>query len=226
VGVLTVVILLGFVIPRLVTMFEDMGQALPLPTKILITISSGLRAYWWLIIALIGIAVFLYRRTAQSSQGRALMDNLKLKIIILGDIVLKTQISRLFRTLSLLLSSGVSIVSSLDLATSVVDNQVIKEQMLKFKEQIRSGESLAKCLKDSAVFPEFATNIIRVGEETGAMEKSLKQVADDYERQVDQSLKNISRLVEPAIILVMGLIVGFIVLSMLLPIFQINLIVR
>jgi type II secretory pathway component PulF len=154
------------------------------------------------------------------------MDNLKLKIIILGDIVLKTQISRLFRTLSLLLSSGVSIVSSLDLATSVVDNQVIKEQMLKFKEQIRSGESLAKCLKDSAVFPEFATNIIRVGEETGAMEKSLKQVADDYERQVDQSLKNISRLVEPAIILVMGLIVGFIVLSMLLPIFQINLIVR
>jgi type II secretory pathway component PulF len=226
VGVLTVVILLGFVIPRLVTMFEDMGQALPLPTKVLITVSSGLRTYWWLIIALIGIAVFLYRRAVSSTQGKALMDNLKLKIIILGDIVLKTQISRLFRTLSLLLSSGVSIVSSLDLATSVVENQVIKEEMLKFKEQIRSGESLSRCLKGSRVFPEFATNIIGVGEETGALEKSLKQVADDYERQVDQSLKNISRLVEPAIILVMGLIVGFIVLSMLLPIFQINLIVR
>ena len=226
VGVLTVIILLGFVIPRLVTMFEDMGQVLPLPTKILIGLSEFLRSYWWLIIITIGIFIFLSRRFYRNPQGRIFWDSLKLKIIILGEIFLKTEISRLMHTLSLLLSSGMTMIYSLDISTSVIENQVLKLELKKIKGQINEGVSFSQCLKDAKLFPDFVMNIVTVGEETGTLEKSLLRIADNYERDVDHYLKTLTRLLEPIIILVMGLIVGFIVLSMLLPIFQINLIVR
>ncbi len=226
VGAMTVIILVGFVIPRLVTMFEDMGQVLPLPTRILINLSGFLRHYWWLTLAIIFISMFLLRRLSHKPQGKIQLDKLKLRLPVWGEVVLKTEISRLMRTLSLLLSSGVSIVYALDIATSIAENQILKVEVQKFKGQINSGSSFSNCLKDSNLFPTFVTNIVSVGEESGTLEKSLWRIADDYEGQVDRSLKTLTRLLEPVIILVMGLIVGFIVLSMLLPIFQINLIVR
>lgn len=226
VGVLTVIVLLGFVIPRLVSMFEDMGQSLPLPTRILINLSASLRSYWWLIITCIGIIVFILRRVYATQQGRLFFDKLKLRLIIFGNIILKTEISRFMRTLSLLLSSGITIVYALDLSSSVVQNQVLSEQIQKFKERINQGANLSSCLKDSKLFPVLVTNILSIAEETGTLEKSLLRVADDYEREIDRSLKELSRLLEPIIILLVGLIVGFIVLSMLLPIFQINLMAR
>ena len=130
------------------------------------------------------------------------------------------------RTLSLLLSSGIPVVYALETATTTLDNQVLIAELQKFKERIREGESFSRCLTDSKLFPVFVTNIVTVGEESGTIEQALVRIADDYEREVDRSLKVLTRLLEPAIILAMGLIVGFIVLSMLLPIFQINLIVR
>ncbi|MBM3250051.1 MAG: type II secretion system F family protein [Candidatus Omnitrophica bacterium] len=226
VGCLTVAVLLGFVIPRLVTMFEDMGQALPLPTKILIGISGTLRSYWWLILIILATAAFLFRRALRSPEGKLAWDAFKLKTPVWGQISLKTEISRMMRTLSLLLSSGVAIVSSLDIASAVLENQVLKDEMRKFKDEISKGASFSRCLNDSKAFPVFVTDIVKVGEETGSLEKALMRIADDYGRDVDQSLKNLSRLLEPVIIVIMGLIVGYIVLSMLLPIFQINLIVR
>ena len=226
VGLSTVMILLIFVIPRLVTMFEDMGQALPLPTKMLIDLSSFMRSYWWLIIAVIGSGIFFLRRSLRTAEGRIIFDRMKLKIYIFGDITLKTEISRMTRTLSVLLSGGVSVISALDLSISVIANQVLKEEMTKFKEKIGQGVNFSRCLKESNLFPPFVTNIVTVGEETGTLEKALMRIADEYERDVDRTLKNLSRMLEPVIILVMGLIVGFIVLSMLLPIFQINLIVK
>jgi type II secretory pathway component PulF len=226
VGVMTVIVLLGFVIPRLVAMFKDMGQILPLPTRILINVSAFLRGYWWLVIAIIFIAVFLLKRTAKKPQGRIQLDRLKLKLPVWGEIVLKTEIARLMRTLSLLLSSGIPIVYALDISASTVGNQILRLEAGKFKGQISGGASFSKCLRDSAFFPTFVTNIVTVGEESGSLEKSLWRIADDYEIEVDRTLKVLTRLLEPAIILAMGLIVGFIVLSMLLPIFQINLIVR
>lgn len=226
VGALTVIILLTFVIPRLVTMFEDMGQVLPLPTRILIGLSGALRIYWWLILALIAISVFLLKRFSDKEGGRARLDRLKLKLWIWGGIVLKNETSRLMRTLSLLLSSGIPIIYALDISTLTAENQVLKQELEKFKEQINSGRSLSDCLKNSRMFPAFVTNIITVGEESGTLERSLLRIADDYEKEVDRSLKVLTRMLEPVIILVMGLIVGFIVLSMLLPIFQINIIAR
>lgn len=226
VGMLTVIILVGFVIPRLVTMFEDMGQMLPLATRILIGISNFLRLYWWFILALAVMFVFLLRRFQRSAGGRVLWDSFKIKLIIIGEIILKTNIGRLMRTLSLLLSSGIPIVLALDISTQVLQNEVLKLGVQKFKDEISTGLSFSSCLKKAKLFPRFVTNIVAVGEETGTLEKSLLRIADDYEKEVDRSLKTLTRLFEPLTILVIGLIVGFIVLAMLLPIFQINLIVR
>jgi type II secretion system protein F len=226
VSVLTVIVLLGFVIPRLVGMFEDMGQVLPLPTKILINLSAFLRTYWWFILAVIFVFIFLLRRIYHNPRGKVAIDGLKLKLPLTGEIVLKSEISRLTRTLSLLISSGMPIVYSLDIAMSVLNNEIIKAEVNKFKDRIAGGDSFSKCLSNSSLFPVFVTNIVNVGEETGTLEKSLLRIADEYERETDRTLKSLTRLLEPVIILVMGLIVGFIVLSMLLPIFQINLIAR
>lgn len=226
VSVLTIIALLGFVIPRLVSMFEDMGQALPLPTKILINTSGFLRNYWWLFAAFVVMAVFLLRRVYKSERGRIAMDGLKLKLPVLKDIVLKSDIGIMARTLSLLISSGMPIVYSLEVSSSVMSNQLLKNEVSGFKNEISAGASFSKCLTNSKLFPGFVTNIVTIGEETGTLEKSLLRIADDYERDVDRNLKSLTRLLEPVIILVMGLIVGFIVLSMLLPIFQINLIAR
>lgn len=226
VSILTVIVLLYFVIPRLVGMFEDMGQALPLPTQILINLSNFLRNRWWLILAIIFIFIFFLRRFYLSPGGRNLFDRLKLKIAIFGDIALKTEISRLSRTLSLLLSSGITIISALDISASILENQTLRAEAQKFRDDISGGSSLSRCLDGSKLFPKFVTNIIVVAEETGTLEKSLMRIADEYEREVDRTLKAFTQLLEPVIILVMGLVVGFIVLSMLLPIFQINLIAR
>ena len=226
VGMLTVIVLMGFVVPRLMTIFKDMGEALPLPTRILINTSEALRTYWWFILIIIGVTVLLLRRLYRSPQGKIVIDRLKLKTAIFGNIILKTEIGRLARTLSLLLSSGMPIVSSLDISTSVVGNQILRVEMEKFKDDISSGLSFSQCLKGSKWFPFFVVNIVAVGEETGTLEKSLLRIADEYEKEVDRTLKALTRMLEPVIILLMGLIVGFIVLSALLPVFQISFTVK
>ncbi len=226
VSALTICVLLMFVVPRLVSMFEDMGQVLPLPTRILINSSAFLKSYGWIIIAVIIAAAFLLRRLYLSPQGKILFDRLKLKTLFAGKIVLKTEISRMMRTLSLLLSSGVPITSSLEISVTVVENQILKAEILKFKEGISAGSSFSDSLKVSPFFPEFVTNIIAVGEETGRLDQAMQRIADDYEKELEKSLNAMTRMLEPVIILIMGLVVGFIVLSMLLPIFQINLIAK
>jgi len=223
VGVMTVIVLIGFVIPRLVVMFEDMGQVLPLPTRILIMLSQFLQGYWWLLLAILGMSVFLLNRFYSSPGGRMFCDRFRLKVAVLGDIALKTEVGRMSHTLSLLLSSGMTIIYSLDIVTSVIENQVLKIELINFKDKINEGLSFSQCLNESKLFPPLMADIVTVGEETGNLEKSLRRISDDYARDVDRSLKAISRMLEPVIILVMGLIVGFIVLAMLLPIFQINL---
>lgn len=226
VSVLTVIILLGFVIPRLVIMFDEMGQALPLPTKIIISISRLLQNYWWIILGLIGAGIFLFQGFAKSGPGRLRLDRTKLKLPIMGDIFLKNEIVRLMRTLSLLISSGIPVVQAMDISASLLRNTIIKSEIQKCKDRVTAGSSFSKSLDTTNFFPAFVTSIVSVGEETGNLDKTFSRIADEYERQVDRTLKTIVRLLEPIIILGMGLVVAFIVLSMLLPIFQINLTVR
>lgn len=226
VSILTVGVLLGFVIPRLSGMFADMGQALPMPTQILIAVSGFVRAYWWMMLAAAVAAFFAAQKVYKRPQARLRIDRFKLRLGLFGKVVLETQISRLSRTLSLLLSGGIAVVEAIDISTSVLTNQALALEVRAFKDQVSKGSSLSSCLKTSKLFPSYVANIVAVGEETGSIEKSLLRVAEDYEKEADGIVKTSTRLLEPVIILVMGLVVGFIVLSMLLPIFQINLIAR
>jgi len=226
VGILTVLVLMIVVVPGLTTMFKDMGQVLPLPTRILISLSDFLRGYFLFLVGLIIAAVFLLKKIYRSPQGRLALDKFKLKISILGQIILKTEISRLTRSLSLLISGGISITSALEISAASLGNKVLVAETEKFKEQIKNGASFSYALENSKIFPEFVRQIIIIGEETGSLDKSLVLIAEEYEKEVDRSLKTFARLLEPIIILVIGLVVGFIVLSMLLPIFEINFLVQ
>lgn len=226
VSALTVIALLVFVIPRLAAMFQDMGQALPLPTRMLIAVSDSLRSYWWLVVSAIFALIFFLRRMYKSPKGRLSWDAVRLRMAFFGPLGLKEESSRLMRTLSLLLSSGIAITAALDISASVLDNRALKLEVLKIKSQINSGSSLYQAFRQSKLFPELVISVISVGEEAGSLDKSLMRIALDYERQVSRALKDFIRLLEPVIILVMGLAVGFIVISMLLPIFQINLTVH
>ncbi len=226
VSIITVLVLLGFVIPRLVSMFSDMGQVLPLPTQILVNLSAFLRNYWLIIGLIIITVVFIIHQLYRKPEGRLIFDRFKIHMPGLGIIILKTEISRFVRTLSLLISGGIPIVYSLDVTASSIQNELLKKEVLAFKDKLSQGTSLSQCLKESQLFPSLVTNIVNTGEESGNLERALLRVAVDYEKEVDRVIKTLTRLLEPVIILIMGLVVGFIVIAMLLPIFQINLIVR
>ena len=226
VGVITVMLLLTLVIPRLGTMFQDMGQVLPLPTRMLIAISDVCHHYWMALL-LGGMAlVFLFNHWRATVNGKVAWDRFILRVPAFGETVHKSQIARLMQTLSLLVSSGMEILRSMDVAASVVDNIILKNELLLFKDKIRTGASLSRCLAASAFFPGLVTSVVAVGEETGTLDNAFARIAEEYAKDVERSLKVFTQLLEPVIILVMGVIVGFIVLAMLLPVFQINMIMQ
>ena len=221
VGIITIYILLTYAVPQLTSMFTETGETLPIATQILINISDTLRSYGWLII-LAGFGAVLAFKRAQNSKERIVLD----KPFLMGKIILKSEISRFMRTLSLLLESGVTILASLDAVTNTVTNTALKEEIQKASKDIKDGESLSSALKKSPYFPAYAVNIISVGEESGTIEKSLKRIAGSYEQELSRLIRTLTSLLEPVMILVMGIVVAFIVSAMLLPIFEINLIAK
>lgn len=225
VGIITIYILLTYAVPQLTSMFTETGETLPLATQILINISNTLKAYGWLILLAGFSAVFAFKR-ARNSKERFVLDRIFLNLPVMGKIILKSEISRFMRTLSLLLESGVTILASLDAVTNTVTNTVLKEEIQKASKGIKDGESLSSALKKSEYFPVYAVNIISVGEESGTIEKSLKRIAGSYEQELNRLIRTLTSLLEPVMILVMGLVVAFIVSAMLLPIFEINLIAK
>lgn len=223
---ITVYVLLTFIVPKLTSMFEEMGQTLPLATRILIGISGVLGRYWWLLLSLIVIAAFMFRRISKIPEQKLLFDRIILKLPVIGDIIQKSEIAHFVRTLSLLLESGVSMLVSLGAVGDTVTNKAIKGEIDKITQDIRDGISLSSAFTKSLYFPAYVSNIIKVGEEGGTLEKSLKRIAVSYEQELNRKVRALTSLLEPIMILIMGLIVAFIVVAMLLPIFQINLIAR
>ncbi|MDD4909292.1 MAG: type II secretion system F family protein [Candidatus Omnitrophica bacterium] len=222
VGSITVFVLLTFVIPKFVSMFEEFGETLPLPTAILISISAFFNSYYWLIALLAAIAVFIFKRIYGSDEGRLAIDSFKLRAPFFGNFNTKASIADFTRTLSALTGGGVSILSALEIAQNSAGNALLKQEIAAFREKIREGGKLSSCIAASAHFPTYVSNIVAVGEETGTMDKSLERIARTYEDEVDQVTKAMLTGLEPAMILIMGSVVGFIVIAMLLPIFQIN----
>ena len=221
VGLLTIFVLLTFGIPRLVSVFSDVGQALPLPTRILISISGGIRNYWYWFLIIIAFLFFLLRRVI--SMQKIIFDKFKLNLPILGDFLKKGMLARFSRTFATLLANGIPVFQALQIIIPAADNEIFKKELERIHTDIIAGSSFARSLKESYWFPAFMTNMITVAEKGGNLQEALLEVARFYERELAKTTKVMTSLLEPAIILVMGLLVGFIVMAMLLPIFQINL---
>jgi len=226
VGAVTIFVLLTFVIPRLTTMFEDLAQTMPLPTVILVNISGFLERFWWIIVLLSGFGGFYFKNFINSPEGKLWFDGIKIRLPVFGEFIKDVEIGRFARTLATLLESGVVIVSALQSVWTVLDNEVIKRDVRMASEDVSAGSSLSVALKKSRYFPESAMNMVVVGEESGRLEQSLHKLADVYERRSDQSIKTVTSLIEPILIVFIGSVVGFIVIAMLLPIFRMNLIIQ
>jgi len=220
-------LLMTFVVPKITGIFTDMHQTLPLITIILIAVSNFLKSFWWLILVLIAaaIAVFKYMTTATDA-GKRLWDSAKLKIPVWGQINRKIAIARFCRTLATLLQSGVPLLASMEIVRNVVNNILIGEAIGKASKDVEEGKGLAGSLTKSGLFPPLVTEMVAVGEQTGTLEKMLNRVATAYETETQSDIMVMTSLLEPLMILVMGLVVGFIVVSILLPIFEMNQLVR
>ncbi|MFA5099654.1 MAG: type II secretion system F family protein [Candidatus Omnitrophota bacterium] len=222
VGIGTIVFMLSFVMPRLAGMYSTMGQQLPLPTRILISVSSFMQHWFALVLFGFGMIALIVWRQAQTKAGRIVLGALVLKLPLFGPLVSKAELGRFCRTLELLLHSGLPILRALTITVPVLENEVIKQHLSRSYKDLEQGGSFSASLKTSRLIPPFMSNLISVGEESGRIDDALKEVADSYERDTDDALRVATSLLEPVMILGMGLIVGFMVMAMLLPIFEIN----
>lgn len=220
VGVGVVLFLTIAIIPTFVTMFTEVGVTLPVPTRIMVGISDFLKGFWWMNFLALLALVMIYKMWVRKDKGRYQSDKIKLRIPILGELVRKSSISRFARTLGTLITSGVPILQALLIVKDTAGNEVISRAMVAVHNSIREGESIAGPLGKSPVFPPMVVHMVAVGEETGALDNMLIKVSDAYDREVDITVNALTSVLEPVLILGMGLVVGFIVISMYLPIFQ------
>ena len=219
VAALAIAILLLFVIPTFESMFASFNQELPLPTRIVIGLSNFLQGYWlWLLIGGV-VAGVLFRRWIATSSGRLLFDRMLLRAPLLGSLVRKSAIARFTRTLSTLLSAGVNILEGMEITARTAGNRVIHDAVIESRASIAGGKSISEPLRQSGVFPPMVTQMINVGEETGDLDGMLGKIADFYEDEVDVAVESLLKALEPAMIVILGTIVGGMIIAMYLPIF-------
>jgi len=226
VGVATVFMLLAFFLPRIMELFQDY-PSLPLPTRMLISTSQFCSDNWYWIVIMLVLLWAIFKRLTALDRGRTMVDTLILKVPVIGKFVRQADIGRFARTLALLLEAGVAIDRSLLLSADTLKNAVLRAEIGTVRENtIQRGFSLSAGLKRTRYFPEFVANMCAVGEEAGRLDEALSEVASFYEKEVEQSNRVLTSLIEPILILVVGLIVGLIVAAMLLPIFEMGTSVR
>ena len=215
-------ILMVVVIPKITKIFEDRKATLPIPTKILLAISNFVRDYWWLLLLLVVIFVFSMVKYVKTDKGRLRWDRLMLDMPIVGKIQRMLSISRFSKTLSTLLQSGVPLLNALGIVRNIVNNRILALAIDDARVSIKEGESIAAPLKRSGEFPPLVIHMIAVGERTGQLEEMLNNVADSYQDQAENRINALTTLLEPLMIVFMGGAVGFMVVSILLPIMQLN----
>ena len=217
-----IVVMMNFVIPRFAQIFADAKQLMPLPTRILLAISAFTTDYWWIFLAVIVVTWIALRAYLQAEQGKVRWDEFKLRLPLLGSLVREIEVSRFARTFGTLLQSGVPVLAAVAIVKETVTNRVIAGAMVRLQEGVKRGEGISGPLRATGAFPSFSIHMAKVGEETGKLEEMLIRVADTYDERVRRTVKRLTSLLEPVLILSLGAIVGFIVLSMLLAIFSIN----
>jgi len=222
VAALSVILLLTFVVPQFSQLFEDAGQALPLATQIVIAMGNGLTQYWWLIFLLLAVVSLFIQGQLANQQSRLRWDRWFLVWPLVGDLVIKIETARLTRTLGTLLTNGVPMLRALSIAQGTLNNQLLVNKLQNVSTGMQEGKNLADPLLKSGHFPVLAIQLIRVGEETGSLEKMLLQIADIYDDEVQSTVQRLLALLEPALILSLGLIIAAIILSILMAILSIN----
>jgi general secretion pathway protein F len=218
--------LLGFVVPKVTRIFAEQKHDLPLPTRILLALSTGIAESWWMILALLVAALAAAVVALRRPGGRAWLDRRLLGLPGVGPILTRVAVARFARTLATLLGNGIPLLSALDLAGRVVGNRAMAGAIEEARGAIREGQGIAAPLRQSGLFPPLLTHMIAVGERSGDLEPMLARVADAYDQEVESVLGTLTAILEPAMIVVMGGVVLFIVLAILLPIFEINALVR
>lgn len=220
VAAIAIVVLLWKVIPVFQNMFASVNMELPGPTKFVIGLSAFLNAYWWaLIIGTVGF-VFFIKQAYKTSGGQLAIDKLMLKVPVLGDVLRKSAVSRFTRTLGTLISSGVSILDGLEITAKTSGNRVIQDAIMESRASIAGGESIAAPLQKSKVFPPMVISMISVGEQTGGLDEMLTKIADFYDDEVDTAVSGLLSLLEPIMIVFLGVVVGGMIVAMYLPIFD------
>ena len=227
VGSAVIFLLMTFLVPKITGIFADMHQTLPLVTIILIVISNFLKSFWWLILILLAVAVAAFRyMTTGTEGGKRQWDNAKLKIPVWGQINRKIAIARFSRTLATLLQSGVPLLAAMEIVRNVVNNIIIGEAIRKAGKDVEEGKGLSGPLAQSGIFPPLVTEMIAVGEQSGTLESMLNRIATAYETEAQANIMVMTSLLEPLMIVVMAILVAFIVVSILLPIFEMSQLVR
>jgi len=220
IALLVVIFLLTNVVPTFVSMFSDFGAELPLPTRILIGTSSFMESYWWLVGLIIIALIFLFRNYRKSPSGRLRTDAFILKIPQVGTMMQKIYLSRFSSTLSVLLSSGVDLLASLSIVEGVIGNKLYAQALTEARIKVREGSTLSEPLEKREEFPKLLVHMIKVGEESGAMSRMLDKVSMFYDREVDRSVEGVVSIIEPVIIVFLAIVVGFVVISIVMPMFD------
>src|ERR671923_226562 len=220
VAVIAIVVLLVFVIPTFEQMFASVNLALPLPTRVVIAMSRFLQGYWWAVLGATLLFGFMFKRYYATPGGKLNIDRLMLKMPVLGDVLRKSAVSRFTRTLGTLISSGVSILDGLEITAKTAGNRVIHDAIMQSRQSIAGGETIAAPLEKSKGFPPMVISMIAVGEQTGGLDDMLSKIADFYDEEGDVAVSALLSLMEPAMIVILGVIVGGMVVAMYLPIFD------
>ncbi|QTA78573.1 General secretion pathway protein F [Desulfonema limicola] len=226
IGTLVLFFLLTFIVPSIASIFTDMGKALPAPTRILIAASNFCKQYWWIIALIIVFISVSLSHAKKTIKGRYLWDKTLLRLPGIGILIKKLAVGRFSRTLGSLLENGVTMLAALDIVKNIAGNVLLSEAISKASEEVGKGQGLGISLAETNRFPSLSIQMILVGEQSGELEPMLNKVADVYENEVESTIMSMTSLLEPLMILFMAVIVGFIVLSICLPIFEMNELIR
>ena len=222
VGICTIVFFMMVMVPKFAGMFKEMGSTMPLPTRILISVSGAFMSYWWIGALLIASAVTAYRIRARTPEGRLALDTLKLRLPVFGSILTANAFAQFARTLATLLENGVPVLNALQIVEDTMTNRLIANEIREARTRVTDGTSISQPLSKGKVFPELLIDMLTVGEESGEVVPALKNIADTYEQELSRTLKVFTTLLEPAIIIFMAVVVGGIVLSILSAVFSIT----
>ncbi len=220
IAIIVIAIIMVFVIPVFEEMFEGMGGALPAPTQIVVNMSRFIKSNILYIIGFIGVLIFAIRRFYKTDKGRALMDDLFLRIPLFGPLIRKAAVSKFTRTMGTMLGSGVAILDALEIVAKTAGNKTIEKAVYETRSAISEGRTMSDPLSESGVFPSMVCQMIAVGESTGALDSMLTKIADFYDEEVDQAVENMTALIEPFMLVFLGVVIGGLVVSMYLPIFK------